>query len=184
MIEGLLFWTCCLTVIIGALGAALLRHLLHAGLFLGICLAGVAGLYLFLNAEYLACIQIVVYIGGILVLVLFATLFSGDIAGTHSPTPRWLVAVGGLGALLALAVSGRLAALVLERRGAAANISIGLAPDHVGSGVLGTLLTNAFEIPFILVGVLLTVVLVGAVSIVLHHQKGPMRGTALPRRQP
>ena len=184
MIEAVLFWTCCLTVVIGGLGAALLRHLLHAGLFLGICLAGVAGLYLFLNAEYLACIQIVVYIGGILVLVLFATLFSGDIAGTHSPTPRWLVAVGGLGTLVALGVTGRLAFLVLERRGASANISTGLAPDHVGSGVLGNLLTGTFEIPFILVGILLTVVLVGAVSIVLHHQKGPMRGTPVLRRAP
>ncbi len=172
MIETLLFSACCLAAVVGALGAAVVRHLLHAGLLLGVCLAGVAGLYLFLNAEYLACIQVVVYIGGILVLVLFATLFSGDIAGTHSPTPRWLLAVGGLGALVALGVTGRLATLVLEQRGPAASTTTGLAPDHVGSGALGNLLTSHYEIPFVLAGVLLTVILVGSVSIVLHHQRG------------
>ncbi len=175
MIETFLFSVCCLTAVVGAFGAAVVRHLLHAGLLLGLCLAGVAGLYLFLNAEYLACIQVVVYIGGILVLVLFATLFSGDIAGTHSPTPRWLLLVGGFASLVTVSVAGRLAFLVLAHRGPEANAATTLAPDRVGSGALGNLLTNGFEIPFVLAGVLLTVILVGAVSIVLHHQRGGSR---------
>ena len=50
MIELFLFWTCCLAAIAGALGAAVVRNLFHAALLLGLSLAGVAGLYLFLEA--------------------------------------------------------------------------------------------------------------------------------------
>ena len=57
--------------------AALARNLVYAALSLGVCLAGVAGLYLFLQAEYLAVIQMIVYVGGILILILFGVMFRG-----------------------------------------------------------------------------------------------------------
>src|SRR5262249_40861322 len=113
VIELGLFWACCLLAVCGALGAALLRNLFHAALLPGLCLAGVAGLYLFLEAHYLACIQVVVYIGGILVLTLFATLFSADIMGATQRPALWLRAAGWIGAVLAAGVGWRLAQVAM-----------------------------------------------------------------------
>src|SRR6185503_13663619 len=104
VIETLLFWTCGLCVCIGALGAATVRNLFHAALLLGLSLVGVAGLYLFLGAHWLACVQVVVYVGGILVLILFSTLFSADVMGLVQRTPWLLRIAGGLGALLSAVV--------------------------------------------------------------------------------
>jgi NADH-quinone oxidoreductase subunit J len=167
VIETALFWLCCGVTVAGALGAAVVRHLVHAALLLGLCLVGVAGLYLFLEAEYLACIQVLVYVGGILVLVIFASLFSADIQGAVQRTPWWL-RLAGLGAAgLAALVAGRLAQAAL-----AGTHTTRLAPgaDHLASGTLGRLLIGDWLTVFLLAGMLLTVALVAAVAIVRRHQ--------------
>ena len=171
MIEQLLFWTCLVAVVAGALGAATVRNLIHAGLLLGISLVGVAGLYLFLHAEYLACIQLIVYVGGILVLVIFATLFSADIMGERQRGVWWQQVLGGFAAVLAAAVSVRLAQVVLIGHGPGLTTSATtIAPDHLGGGGIGALLLGDWLVPFLAAGLLLTVVLIAAVAIVLRHQ--------------
>lgn len=179
MIETALFWVCCLTAMAGAIGAATVRNLFHAALLLGLCLAGVAGLYLFLEASYLACVQVIVYIGGILVLVLFATLFSADIMGAVQRTPWWLRLSGLAGAALAALVAGRLAQIAVEH---AANLGRarsqpGALPDVIDGGagvrVIGDLLVGGWLVPFLAGGMLLTAALVGAVAIVRRHRRPP-----------
>jgi len=170
--EQLLFWTCVVAVVTGALGAATARNLIHAGLLLGISLVGIAGLYLFLHAEYLACIQLIVYVGGILVLVIFATLFSADIMGARQRTVWWQQVLGGAASLLAAVVALRLAQVVLIGHGPGLNtVTTGVAPDHLGGGGIGALLLGDWLVPFLAAGVLLTVVLIAAVAIVLRHQR-------------
>lgn len=188
MIELVLFWSCCLCAIAGALGAALVRNLFHAALLLGLALLGVAGLYLFLEAAYVACVQVIVYVGGILVLVLFATLFSSDVMGAVQRTPGWLRVAGTVGALLAGAVAVRLAqvamqyASALERSRGPTGV-----PDVIGGGdalragngpapresawQIGDLLTGPWFVPFMAAGFLLTVALVGAVATVRRFRR-------------
>ncbi|MEK7411830.1 MAG: NADH-quinone oxidoreductase subunit J [Planctomycetota bacterium] len=175
MIETALFWTCCLAAVIGAIGAATLRNLFHAALLLGLSLVGIAGLYLFLESSYLACIQVVVYLGGILVLVLFATLFSADIMGKLQQSPWWLRVAGLAGAALASAVAARLAQVAMHH---AAELSIartapGTLPDVINgkTGAIGDLLVGSWLVPFFVVGLLLTVALVGAVATVRRFRK-------------
>ena len=176
MIENILFWTCCLVTITGALGAATMRNLFHAALMLGLCLAGVAGLYLFLEASYLACIQVIVYVGGILVLVLFATLFSSDIKGAVQRTPLWLRLSGLVGAGLAALVAGRLAQIAIAH---AANLDRtrsqpGQLPDVIdGTRAIGDLLVGPWLVPFLVAAMLLTAALVGAVAIVKRYRRQP-----------
>lgn len=179
MIETTLFWTCCLAAVLGAIGAATLRNLFHAALLLGLSLVGIAGLYLFLQASYLACVQIVVYVGGILVLTLFATLFSADIMGKVQRTPLWLRLAGLAGAGLAAVVAGRLGRLALNHA-----VDLGTTrsdpntvPTAIGatSGTLGEMLLGGWLIPFLVAGVLLTVALVGAVATVRRFQRQPQR---------
>lgn len=176
MIETILFWTCCLVTITGAVGAAAMRNLFHASLMLGLCLAGVAGLYLFLEASYLACIQVIVYIGGILVLVLFATLFSSDIRGSVQRTPLWLRLGGLFGAIMAAIVAGRLAQIAIAH---AANLdrtrsAPGRLPDVIdGTQAIGDLLVGPWLVPFLVAAMVLTAALVGAVALVARYRRRP-----------
>lgn len=176
MIATALFWTCCLAAVGGAAGAAGVRNLFHAALLLGLSLTGVAGLYLFLGAAYLACVQLIVYVGGILVLILFATLFSADLMGRVQRAAWWQRMGGLLAAALAAAVAGRLAQTALHEvssleptRSAATP-----GPDAIsGPGqTLGGLLLTEWLVPFLVAGVLLTIVLVAAVATVRRYRRG------------
>ena len=174
MIELALFTACCLLTIVGAIGAAVLRNLFHAALQLGLCLAGTAGLYLFLEQSYLACLQIVVYLGGILVLVLFATLFSADVMGVLQRTPWWLRGLGFAGATATAVVAVQLARAVvghghdlLRERPTTAR-----AADAIGGdGAIGDLFVGAWFLPFLLAGFLLTVALVASVATVRRFRR-------------
>jgi NADH:ubiquinone oxidoreductase subunit 6 (subunit J) len=174
VIELVLFWACCLFAIVGAIGACTLRNLFHAAMLLGLCLAGIAGLYLFLEAAYLACVQVIVYIGGVLVLVLFATLFSSDIMGQVQRTPAWLRATGIAGALLAVTVAVRLAQVGLQwGQGLGDRRSPpGTLPDVIGgSDSIGNLFVGPWLVPFLTAGFLLTVALIGSVSTVKRYRR-------------
>lgn len=176
MIELLLFLVCAGAAMAGALGAALVRNLFHAALLLGLCLLGTAGLYLFLQQSYLACLQVVVYLGGVLVLVLFATLFSADVMGAIQRTPVWLRAVGGFGALMAAGVAVQLArAVVAHGKGLLPTSSHPEStPDAMiggDTGAIGDLLVGPWLVPFLLAGFLLTVALVAATATVRRFRR-------------
>ena len=175
MIELLLFLVCAGAAMAGALGAALVRNLFHAALLLGLCLLGTAGLYLFLQQSYLACLQVVVYLGGVLVLVLFATLFSADVMGAVQRTPLWLRTVGAVGALFAAGIAVQLAQAVVAH----GHDLLGTrshperTPDAIlgSDGAIGDLLTGPWLVPFLLAGFLLTVALVAAVATVRRFRR-------------
>ena len=59
-----------------SLGAVLARDVWHAALLLGVSLVTVAALYVTLSAEFLAAIQVLVYVGGVLVLITFAVMLT------------------------------------------------------------------------------------------------------------
>ena len=72
--DTLFFYAFALLAIVGALGTVLLRSAVHCALALMTSLLGVAGLYLMQGAEFLFAVQIVLYIGGIMVLFLFVIM--------------------------------------------------------------------------------------------------------------
>ncbi len=93
-----------------ALGAGALvvttRHLVRAGLWLVVCLGAAAGLYLVLTAELVAWVQVLIYVGAVVVLLLFAVMLTRAPIGapaTTSTGPRWAGALVGGGAGLGLA---------------------------------------------------------------------------------
>jgi NADH-quinone oxidoreductase subunit J len=173
--ELVLFWTCCLGTIVGAIGAAVVRNIFHASLLLGVSLVGAAGLYLFLEAYYLACVQIVVYVGGVLVLILFATLFAGDVLGHVYRAPGWLRGLGVVGALISASVAVRLAQVAIAHGKAleATRTPPGQEADVIAGqkGTIGDLLVGSWLVPFLAAGLLLTIALVGAVATVRRYQQ-------------
>lgn len=172
-----LFWALVAVVVSTAASAALARNLVYAALSLGASLAGVAGLYLFLQAEYLAVVQMTVYVGGILILILFGVMFSRDLLGTAT-APSWPARIlGGITFLAVLVGSGR-TAWVAAHRGQLPSPSGSLemvrsAPETWVGNIasdspvhLGTLLMDKWLVPFLVIAMLLTVVLVAALGLV------------------
>ncbi|MBC7329038.1 NADH-quinone oxidoreductase subunit J [bacterium] len=65
----------------GALGVVLLPNLVHCAFSLALSLLGVAGIFMLIDAPFLAVIQVLVYVGGIVVLILFAIMLTGRMMG-------------------------------------------------------------------------------------------------------
>ena len=169
-IGACLFWLICALTIFGAAWCVFARNLFRAALGLGLCLTGVAGLYLFLQAEYLAAIQLVVYVGGVLVLAVFGVMFSRDILG-ETQRSSWFRWVGGLIIAVATLVAlGRAAERVvmaapgLAQQRTTPDALLAAHPQPLQG--LGDLLIGTYAGAVALTAVLLVLVLVGALALV------------------
>lgn len=171
-IATLLFWPVVALTLAGAAGAAFARNLVYAALSLGACLAGVAGLYFFLQAEYLAVIQMIVYVGGILILILFGVMFSRDVVGASSQPALGARILGALASLAVLVSMGKVAWNFSLAQGTGLVSTRSPTADWVGqisstsTSHLGDLLMGAWLVPFLVIAILLTVVLIAALGLV------------------
>jgi len=156
------FWLLAAIIVIAALGVVLLSNLFRAALLLVLCFLGVAGMYVLLNADFLAVVQILIYAGAISILLIFAILITPQVY-RGNPFGRFR--------LPALFISGlMLAAFILVTLGthwptpaAAPGAALGgstilpLSPALFGRG--GALL------PLEIAAMLLLAILVGAIAL-------------------
>ena len=161
-----------LIVAVVTLGSALMvvtsRNLVHAALWLVSTLFGVAIIYALLNAGFLAVVQVVVYIGAIAILFIFAVMLTrkDQLEGGLQLNSGWW-----LGALIAVLTFGGLFEMLQSWSGfskVAADIPVGF--DAVNQ--LGNALTSpaGFVLPFEVASVLLLAALVGAVYIAFNRK--------------
>lgn len=105
-LKTFIFYGFALMTIASALVVVTVRNIVHAAFSLMVTLFGVAGLYVFLQADFLAATQVIVYVGGILVLILFGVMMtSGHFEiTTHvkSHAERWQILLGGVVSLALL----------------------------------------------------------------------------------
>jgi len=144
------------TLLVGsALMVVLSRNLFHSVLWLALALTGTAGVFLALNAEFLAAVQILLYAGGIVTVVVFAIVVTERLVGTTiSQTNRRIVgAVMICGALLAAIVH---AILKTPRPDAPPPMAGDLTP------VIGEAVLTRFALPFEMLAVLLLTALLAA----------------------
>jgi len=144
-----------------ATGAALLvvttRHLVRAGLWLVVALGALAGCYLVLTAELIAWVQVLIYVGAVVVLLLFAMMLTRAPIGPSEDLDRtrWP------GALVGAGVGGGLAALLIH----AYRWSQVETPEAGTAERIGTEIFRAWVLPFEVLSVLLLAALVGAIVI-------------------
>jgi NADH-quinone oxidoreductase subunit J len=134
------------------------KNLVHAALYLTVVLAGAAGIYILLAAEFVAVTQVLIYIGAIVVLMLFGLFLTraplGEVQDLDN-NQRWLAALvsvlllGGLGVILQRAFRGT--HLVVRNVRTTADIGVSIFRD--------------FVVPFEVASILLLAALVGAVVI-------------------
>ena len=151
----------------GAVGVVATRNVVHAALFLLLSLLGAAGAYLLLFAEFLALVQVLIYGGAVVIVVLFAVMLTRSAEYPRITDNRqWPLAI-----LAGLAVSGVLAAafwLAPEPAG----LIPGVEPQPqapVFTGLAASLFTK-WALPFEIASLVLLVALIGA--IIIARQQG------------
>jgi len=152
-------------VLVSALWVVMLRNLFRAALSLGLVLLGVAALFLLLEAEFLAFAQVLVYVGAILTLVVFAIMLTAKLHGsTDAPASRspWMPASVSLGLFAALAR----ATLAIRWPSSSTEQPVSLA-------ALGQHLVKDLVLPFELVSVVFVAALVGAIALAAGRQSPP-----------
>ena len=149
----------------GALAAMTLRNLVHCVLALVVAFAGLAGLYLQLGAQFVGFAQILIYIGAVAILIVFATLLTRS----HEPLARTAVSSEWVtSSLAAAAVFGVLAWSIRSSR----MLELPIPPSpEVTVRQIGNGLMSQYVLPLEAIGLLLTAALVGAVTIAMREQR-------------
>jgi NADH-quinone oxidoreductase subunit J len=159
-----LFYLLSATALLSSYFVVTVHNLFRAAMGLIGLLLSIAGMYLLINAQFLSAVQITVYVGGIVVLIVYVVLLMSDVAQKlELPTARWRMAVGGA---LAAGVFGLLWAAYqsfdfttgpkLEAKSATVT-DIGTALLSPGA--------NGFVLPFEIISLLLIAAIVGAITI-------------------
>jgi NADH-quinone oxidoreductase subunit J len=169
-VAEVLFYAFAAMAVGGAIGVVLQRNPVGSLLFMVGTLASVAGVFVLLEAHFLAAVQIMVYAGAIMVLFLFVIMLLNLGHDYQADTKR------GLGAFLAFGTTGLIAGLLARQLGGAAENPIYqyfpgpegmdriLAEEGVIGAIAGPLFTE-YLVAFELVGILLLIALVGAVAL-------------------
>jgi NADH-quinone oxidoreductase subunit J len=146
----------------GGLGVVMSRNLIHGALYLILSLFGGAGLFVLLSAPFLAAVQILVYIGAIAILIIFAVMLTRSMTrmGEVFNTQWWLSALVAV-AVFALLVVG----VIMPVFGGFDMNSV--SPQVATTMDLGIALVdgNQFVLPFEVASLLLTAAMIGAIVI-------------------
>ena len=135
------------------------RSVIYAAFSLLFTLLGVAGLYVLLNADFLAVSQIMVYVGGILILLVFGVMLTQKVTNIELPGST-------LKTLPALILGGVLLGTLLLVVYNAEWMTVVFTPDLAGTTrEIGELLLTSYILPFEVAGLLLLVAIMGAALI-------------------
>lgn len=152
-----------LVTLFSAFKVVTISKLIHAALWLILALFGVAATFVLLNASFLAVVQVVVYIGAIAILMIFAVMLTRKVMEDTGPqvNANW-----GWAALLSLLLFGGLTTLLLKS-GAESVALPDLAANFDPIVELGQQLVspNAYVLPFEVASVLLLAALIGAIVV-------------------
>ncbi len=160
--DQILFYAMAIIAVLSALMVITRRNPVHSALFLITTLFCVAGIYLQLHAEFLAAVQVIVYVGGIMVLFLFVIMLV-NLETTQTERryqKQWIVALVASVALLAefayVLLRGR-SSLLLPN-----TTTAGVLTNH-NSEQVGVILYQNYMLPFEIASFLLLVAIIGAV---------------------
>ncbi|HEV7924176.1 MAG TPA: NADH-quinone oxidoreductase subunit J [Verrucomicrobiae bacterium] len=166
MLNEIVFLLCAAVTLVGAVAAMMLRNLVHCALCAAGAFAGLAAIYLQLDAEFVGFAQVLIYVGAIAILIVFAVLLTrgGDVQPSAATTsPSWWVGLP-VAALVVASLIGSIMASPRLLRLPTPNV-------HAPVKQIGEQLMNQFVMPLETVGLLLTAALLGAVVIGLREPR-------------
>lgn len=159
--PAIAFWVLSAVTLVAAGGVMVSRNLLHAVLFLILTFVGIAGFFVLLSADFLAMAQIIIYVGAIAVLVLFAILLTPRASRDNAETKMLLPAM-----LLSVCLAAVFLFVIHDAQWATVTQS-----PELGASELGEALLTTWVLPFEIASVLLTAALVGAIMLARSAQE-------------
>ena len=133
------------------------KNIVYAAFYLLFTFFGVAGIYVLLGADFIAVVQLVVYVGGILVLLIFGVMLTNRITSVQIKSGTFQIVPAVIGVALFI---GTLLAAMLNTSWKNFNNEVPVPTAHS----LGMLLLQQYAVVFELLGILLLIALVGAAS--------------------
>ena len=162
----ILFWIFAAITLLGGLFCVTTRNMFHAAMYLVVALFGVAAMFAVLDASFLAAAQLIVYVGAIAILIIFAVMLTRGGIGTQ-PRKVMFNTQSGLSAVVAAVTLFILLRVVPYFQYAVKDASVPV--DSIEQ--LGNALVGDFVLPFELASVLLLVALIGAIYIARERKR-------------
>ena len=168
--STIIFYIIAATIISGALLAVTSRKIFRAAVFLLFSLIGIAGLYFFIDYEFIAAVQIIVYVGGIIVLIIFSIFL------THGSGEDMKRPTIGRAAFAALATmfGGVLTMFLISQHTffPSGKPAIEPSPANIGAQMLSTT-EHGYILPFEVVSMLLLAAMIGCIVIAIKIKVPP-----------
>jgi NADH-quinone oxidoreductase subunit J len=162
----IVFYLISIWIMVSGVAAISMKNLVHCAVALIAFFAGIAGIFFMLHAEFLGAVQMIVYVGAVAVLILFAIMLTRNVTGTEVTSPFSAGALGGW--FCSLVILGILVCYALP--GYAPVLASTLNETSVKD--IGTGFMTKYAIPFEVISLLLTAALIGSVIIALEEPKG------------
>ena len=172
-LETLIFYLFAALALFAAVRVITARNPVHAALFLVLAFFSMAGIWLLLEAEFLAITLVLVYVGAVMVLFLFVVMMLDvDLIQLREGFWRWFP----FGVALALAMVGEMVWVLGGRQTAETGAAIVKhAADYSNTKELGRLIYTDYVYPFELAAVLLLIAIVAAIALTLRQRRTAKR---------
>ena len=160
VLQGFFFYVLAVIILVGAILTITRKNAVHSVIWLVVTLIGVAGLYLNQDAEFLAAVQVLLYVGGIMTLFLFVIMLVNldEAAKERQFNHQWTIAVG-----CSLALLAELAYFLSKGKDSFNFAEPGGGSLQPNSQLIGWALYRDYMLPFEIASLLLLVAIVGAV---------------------
>ncbi|MEW6051347.1 MAG: NADH-quinone oxidoreductase subunit J [Candidatus Zixiibacteriota bacterium] len=154
---GLMFWILGFVIVASSIMVVTLKNIFHCALALIVALSGVAGIYILLNAEFLAAVQVLIYVGAVATLMIFSVMLTSQLASKAiiQTNRNWLLAL--LASFMFVIVG-----FILVEGTHIWNKQAAPLPDQ-NTLAIGKLLMTDFMLPFEIVSVLMLAAMIGAI---------------------
>ena len=188
LFQDVVFWILSVMAVVGALGVVMVPDLFRAALLLIVVFIAVAGFFILLSAEFLAVVQVLIYVGAIAILIIFAVMLTRDVQHGNLPNrmqmPAAVLAALLFAALVAVAVDTQWEFLPAEQQDRVDLVQTSAVTTLTGdvlteAGITGPeeqsevqnagqadLLISDYVLPYEAVSVLLLAALIGALVLV------------------
>lgn len=173
-IHGIILILIELGILLGSLGVVLLANVVHSAFLLGLVLICISLFYLTLNADFVAAAQLLIYVGAINVLIVFAVMVIDKPIDSDSSSTSWNM---GDATTLGACTGLFLLLTIMIRDTEWSNISLNQQAKTIVEGIsrnniqkIGYELLTDFLVPFELLSILLLIALIGAITIARNQQ--------------
>ena len=143
------------------------RKIFRAAIWLLLSLVGIASLYFWMNVEFIAAVQIIVYVGGIVVLIIFSIFLTNQ---SGSELPKALLKQKIFAALSVVFGFALTYLLIFKNQFISSSNSLDVSMKKIGNNMLDTQ-SSGYALPFEVVSILLLAAMIGSIVIAMKSKK-------------